>query len=96
MNLKLSKNKVNYLTKLIVQYIENNEDLDYLVDLGEIRMKVYHLITEELEVFADIEETAREKLASQKKSIPENSREWEILFRKYSNDELNKLPRIWD
>ena len=96
MNLKLSKNKVNYLTKLIVQYIENNEDLDYLVDLGEIRLKVYHLITEELEVFADIEETAREKLSSQKKSVPENSREWEILFRKYSNDELNKLPRIWD
>ncbi len=96
MNLKLSKNKVNYLTKLIVQTIENHDELDYLVDLGEIRMKVYHLITQELELFAEIEETAREKLATQKKSVPENSREWEILFRKYSNDELNKLARIWD
>jgi uncharacterized protein len=95
MSLKLSKNKVNYLTKLIVDYIQNNEELDYMDDIGNIRFKIYHYIMDELKLFEDIEIAARDKILSQKKNIPEGSREWEILFRKYSGDELNKLGKIW-
>jgi hypothetical protein len=96
MSLKLSKNRVNYLTKLIVDYIQKSEDLDYLEDLGNIRFKIYHLILDELKLFEDIETAAQEKFVSQKKNIPEGSREWEILFRKYSGEELTKLGRNWE
>jgi hypothetical protein len=96
MSLKLSKNRVNYLTKLIVDYIQKSEDIDYLDDLGNIRFKIYHIILDELKLFEDIETASQEKIVSQKKNIPEGSREWEILFRKYSNEELAKLGRVWD
>ena len=96
MSLKLSKNRVNYLTKLIVDYIQQSDDIDYLEDLGNIRFKIYHFILDELKLFEDIEILAQQKIVSQKKNIPEGSREWEILFRKYSNEELAKLGRIWD
>ncbi len=95
MSLKLSKNRVNYLTKLIVDYLQKNEDIDYSGDIGNIRFKVYHLILDELKLFEDIETAAQEKIVTQKKNIPEGSREWEILFRKYSTEELAKLGRIW-
>lgn len=95
MSLKLSKNRVNYLTKLIVDYLQKNEDVDYSGDIGNIRFKVYHLILDELKLFEDIEIAAQEKIVTQKKNIPEGSREWEILFRKYSTEELAKLGRIW-
>lgn len=96
MSLKLSKNRVNFLTKLIVDSIQNTEDIDYTDDLGNIRFKIYHLILAELKMFEDIETLAREKIISQKKNIPDGSREWEILFRKYTGEELNKLGRVWD
>jgi len=96
MSLKLSKNRVNFLTKLIVDSIENTDDMDYTDDLGNIRFKIYHFILDELKMFEDIETLAREKIISQKKNIPEGSREWEILFRKYTGEELNKLGRVWD
>jgi len=96
MSLKLSKNKVNCLTKLIVEFIEKNDDVDYSEDIGNIRLRIYHLIMDELKLFEDIENMAREKILTQKKNIPEGSREWEILFRKYTNEELNRLGRIWD
>lgn len=96
MSLKLSKNRVNFLTKLIVDYIQNSEDIDYTEDIGNIRFKIYHYILDELKMFEDIETLAREKIISQKKNIPDGSREWEILFRKYTGEELNKLGRIWD
>jgi hypothetical protein len=96
MSLKLSRNKVNYLTKLIVEYIESNEELDYLDDLGNIRLKIFHLLMDELRLYEDIEERAKERVNAQKKNIPEGSREWEILFRKYSSEELGRLGRVWD
>jgi uncharacterized protein len=96
MSLKLSKNRVNFLTKLIVDFIQDSEDVDYKEDIGNIRFKIYHFILDDLKMFEDIETLAREKIISQKKNIPEGSREWEILFRKYTGEELNKLGRIWD
>ena len=96
MSLKLSKNRVNFLTKLIVDYIQTSDDVDYSGDIGNIRFKIYHLILDELKLFEDIEIRAQEKIVSQKKNIPEGSREWEILFRKYSNEELVKLGRNWE
>lgn len=95
MSLKLSRNKVNYITKLIIDYIQQNEELDYVGELENIRFKTFHLIMNELKAFEDIEEKAKYRISSQKKSVPESSREWEILFRKYSNEELDKLGKIW-
>ncbi len=95
MSLKLSRNKVNYITKLIIDYIQQNEELDYIGELENIRFKTFHLIMNELKAFEDIEEKAKYRISSQKKNVPESSREWEILFRKYSNEELDKLGKIW-
>ena len=61
MSLKLSRNKVNYLTRLIVDYIEKNEDLDYMEDIGDIRLKLFHIIMDELRMYEDIENRAKER-----------------------------------
>ena len=45
------------------------------------------LLTEE----ARIDTAARLKIANQRKIIMEGSQEWEILYRKYYNDEVRKL-----
>ncbi len=96
MSLKLSRNKVNHITKQIVDYIEENEANDYLVGIGEVRLKTFHIIMDELRIFEKIEDKAREKIESQKKTAPYGSREWEILFRKYCTEELDKLGKVWD
>ncbi|MCX6553570.1 MAG: DUF507 family protein [Candidatus Aminicenantes bacterium] len=96
MSLKLSKNRVNFLTKLIVDHIEKSDEIDYSEDLGNIRFKIYHFIMDELKMFEDIEIQARDKIISQKKNIPEGSRDWEILFRKYTGEQLDKLGKLWD
>jgi hypothetical protein len=48
---------------------------------------VGELLTEETKLDA----AARQKIASQRKIIMEGSQEWEILYRKYYNDEVKKL-----
>jgi len=95
MSLKLSRNKVNLLSALITSHIQNSEDLDYMVDVGNIRFKVYHLIMDELRQFEQIENNAKEKMKTHKRNVPDGSREWEILFRKYVSEDLAKLGKIW-
>lgn len=96
MSLKLSRNKVNCLASLITTHIESSEDLDYSIDIGNIRLKVYHLIMEELRLFEEIEERAKERMKTQKRNTPEGSREWEILYRKYINEDIDRLPKFWE
>ena len=95
MSLKLSRNKVNYLSSLVARYIENNEEIDYSDDIGNIRLKIFHLIMNELRIFEQIELEAKERVKIQKRTVPEGSREWEILFRKYVSEELAKLGKLW-
>lgn len=96
MSLKLSRNKVNYLSSLVARYIENNEEIDYSGDIGNIRLRIFHLIMNELRIFEQIEMEAKERVKIQKRTVPEGSREWEILFRKYVSEELSKLGKLWD
>jgi hypothetical protein len=96
MSLKLSRNKVNCLASLVTNYIENNEELDYMGEIGNVRFKIFHLIMDELKLFEQIENLAKERVRTQRRSVPEGSREWEILFRKYITEELAKLGKLWD
>jgi len=96
MSFKLSRNKVNCLASLITSHIQTNEDLDYSDEIGNIRFKIFHLIMDELRLYEQIEINVKEKMKTQKRTIPEGSREWEILFRKYSTEELSNLGKIWE
>ena len=40
---------------------------------------------------AKIDQAARQKIESQKRTILEGSQEWDILYRKYYNEEVKKL-----
>lgn len=51
-------------------------------------------IEEEMKLYDQIDKRAVQKIQSQKKAIEEGSREWEILYRKYYNEEISKLGKI--
>ena len=67
------------------------EQVGFLEDRNTIRQEarkaLENLLTEE----AKIDASARLKIANQRKIILEGSQEWEILYRKYYNDEVRKL-----
>jgi len=47
-----------------------------------------------MKLYDQLDRKAREKITSQKKHIEEGSQEWEILYRKYYNEELAKLTKL--
>lgn len=94
MSSRLSREKINSLSKQILGLLSNNDQVEFLDDANEIRLVIVKAIEEEMRLYESLDRKAIEKIQSQKKSIEEGSREWEILYRKYYNDELTKLGKL--
>jgi len=96
MSNRLSREKINYLSKQILKTLENDPQVDFLDDPKEIRLAIVKSIEDELHLYEMLDRKAIEKIQSQKKAIEEGSREWEILYRKYYSEELDKLGKVID
>lgn len=94
MSNRLSREKINYLSKQVLALLNANEQVEFLDDPNEIRLVIVKAIEDEMHLYESLDKKAIEKILAQKKAIEEGSREWEILYRKYYNDELAKLGRL--
>jgi hypothetical protein len=93
---KLSREKINTLSKQVLALLSKNDQVEFLDDANEIRLIIVRSIEEEIHLYETLDKKAIDKIQSQKKAIEEGSREWEILYRKYYNDELAKLGKLVD
>jgi hypothetical protein len=91
---RLSREKINFLSKQILGLLAGSDQVEFLDDPNEIRLIIVKAIEEEMRLYEALDRKAIEKIQSQKKSIEEGSREWEILYRKYYNEELTKLGKL--
>ena len=96
MSNRLSREKINYLSRQVLSVLEKDDQVDFLDDPNEVRLIIVKSIEEEMRLYEAIDKKAIDKIQSQKKPIEEGSREWEILYRKYYNDELAKLGKLSD
>jgi len=91
---RLSREKINFLSKKILEALSRNDRVEFLDDPNEIRLNIVRSLEEEMKLYDSLDKRAIEKIQTQKKSIEEGSREWEILYRKYYNEELSKLGKL--
>jgi hypothetical protein len=94
-SIRLSREKINFLARQILNLMFENDEIEFLDESNEIRLTVVKSIEEEMKLYDLIDKKAIEKIESQKKAIKEGSREWEILYRKYYNDEISKLGKFF-
>ncbi len=95
MSIRLSREKVNYLSRQILDKLFEDDEIEFLDESNEIRLSIVNCIEEEMNLYESIDKKAIEKIVTQKKSIKEGSREWEILYRKYYNEEITKLGKFF-
>ena len=94
MSNRLSREKINFLSKRVLEVLTRNDKVEFLDDPNEIRLSIVRAIEEEMRLYEQLDKKAIEKIQTQKKAIEEGSREWEILYRKYYNEELSKLGKL--
>jgi len=88
---RISRDKVNKLAHTIADTLADVPECDFLEDRNTIRQEARKALEKLLTEETKLDAAARLKIASQRKIILEGSQEWEILYRKYYNDEVRKL-----
>ena len=92
--MKLSREKILRLSHLILDYLRDDDRIEYYVEPQEIRQEVLKLIEGEMKNDEAIDALVRRKIETQKRQIPEGSDEWEILYRKYYEEESARHRRV--
>jgi hypothetical protein len=91
---KLSREKVLRLSHLILDYINEDDGIEYFVETQELRQEVLRLIEGEMKADEAIDALVRRKIETQKRTIVEGSDEWDVLYRKYYEEETAKHRKV--
>ena len=89
--MRLSRDKVNKLAHTVTDAVADLDEVEFIEDPNAIRQQIRKILEELLMQEARIDVAARQKIESQKRTILEGSQEWDILYRKYYNEEVKKL-----
>ena len=89
--MRLSREKVNVLSHRIADTLAEIDEVIFHEDRNTIRLAALEALNKWLKREAQMDEAARRKISSQSREIPEGSAEWDILYRKYYEEELQTL-----
>jgi hypothetical protein len=89
--MRVSRDKLNKLAHTVADTLAEIDQVGFMEDRNTIRQEARKALQTLLTEEARIDQAARLKIANQRKIIMEGSQEWEILYRKYYNDEVRKL-----
>ena len=89
--MRISRDKLNQLAHVVSDILAETDEAEFLEDRNTIRQESRKALEKLLMEETRIDQAARLKIQSQRKIIPEGSQEWDILYRKYYNEEVKKL-----
>ena len=89
--MRVSREKMNKLAHAVADTLATMDNVEFLEDRNTIRVESRTILEKLLNEEARIDSAARQKIESQRRTILEGSQEWDILYRKYYNEEVKKL-----
>ena len=88
--MRISREKVNHISKVIVNDLEKRDDFDYKTELNEVRLEITHVMNEYLKIEDRADENARKVCASYSRKLREGTDEWDVLYNKHYEEYLSK------
>jgi uncharacterized protein len=88
---RVSRDKVNKVAHIVTDALADLDAVEFVEDRNTLRLEVRKILEELLNQEERIDQSARQKIESQKRTIVEGTQEWDILYRKYYNEEVKKL-----
>ena len=88
--MRISNDKINHISKLIINDLEKRDDFDYKTDLNEVRLGIAGVMKSFLKIEDQADEKARKICASYSRKLREGTDEWDILYNKHYEEYLSK------
>jgi hypothetical protein len=90
-NMKLSRDKITDISHKLIAALRKSRDVRLKKDMNDARLEIVKAFTEILQVEEKADRTARDKVRSLKRDVPEGSEEWDILQKRYYGEELKRF-----
>ncbi len=89
--MRLSREKIVRISHSLTDLLVASDDVEFVEDRDTIRQEIVKILQNLLKDEEQVDAEVRRKIGSQKREILEGSEEWDILYRKYYNEELKRL-----
>ena len=89
----LSDDKITHMTHVVLKGLMDKGLITLKEDDGLLRREIKRTIINELKIGEDIDVAVRRKLQSFSKKLVDGSPEWEVLYRKFYEEEEVKRGR---
>src|SRR5712692_4822436 len=89
--MRLSREKTVLLSHLVTDVLVASDEVEFIEDRATIRQQIVQILQAALKEEEQVDAEVRRKIGSQKREILEGSEEWDILYRKYYNEELKRM-----
>jgi hypothetical protein len=91
---KLSRERCMHLSHLILDYLNTEDRIDFYAEPQEVRQDIFRLISDEMKADEAIDVAVRRKIETQRRNIAEGSDEWDVLYRKYYEEEISRHRKV--
>ncbi len=92
--MRLTEDRISHISHLVLDMLMQNRNVDDVQPEERILREIKRTITDELKFEDDADAAARRTIQSLSRKVPEGSREWDVLYRKYFEEELNRRRKV--
>lgn len=92
--MRLTNGKINHLANQIMDLLRADETVEFYAEDSEIRRMIMRIINSELEDDERIDQIVRRKIDSQSRTVQQGTESWDILYRRYYDEEMVKSRRV--
>lgn len=93
-SMRLSEDRISHISHLILDALELNKNVEPLQTEERLLREIKRTITAELQLEDEADTVARRTIQSLSRKIPEGSREWDVLYHKYREEEMRRRKII--
>ena len=92
--MRLSEDRISHISHLVLDALVQDRHVDALQPEERLLREIKRTITAELQFEDEADVAARRTIQSLSRRVPEGSPEWDVLYRKYMNEEIRRRRKV--
>ena len=92
--MRLTEDRISHVSHLVLDMLMQNRNVDAIQPEERILREIKRTISDEFKFEDEADAAVRRTIQSLSRRVPEGSREWDVLYRKYFEEELNRRRKI--
>ena len=92
--MRLSEDRISHISHLVLDALVQNRHVDVLQPEERLLREIKRTITAELQFEDEADTAARRTIQSLSRRVPEGSPEWDVLYRKYMDEEMHRRRKV--